>query len=413
MEPSAQGPSEGPPQGAHQGPSEDTPPSPPQGPPQAAPQGWPPPGQPYPQAPPPFGVPGPPPAANVNGLAIAALVTGIVCVLPPLGMVLGGLALGRIRKRGERGTGMAVTGIALSLVSTLLVVAGIATGTFRDVSDGMREAVDEVSRTRSTFDLRKGQCFDSPGGIAEAGSADVTIVDCAGPHDGEISGSFTITGFGAWPGDEAVEPLAERRCEALNTAYAVDGWAVPDNASTYYYQPSKESWAIGDRSVTCAFAAEEGKLTGSVRNDGTSLDRHQIAFLEPVNRIDAVLWEEPEADVEDDRKANVAWAGKVSATLSTTAARLRAHPWPSAARKPVADLAAELEAARKHWAAMAAATDPDTFWEHYEPAYEALPPDLGARARGALGLDVTPPPGFADDSGGSDEAAGSDGTDST
>ncbi|MFF8288048.1 DUF4190 domain-containing protein [Streptomyces sp. NPDC016309] len=376
MEPSSQGP-QGPPQGSPQGP----------------PQGWPPPQALYPQAPAPFyGVPGAqPPRASVNGLAIASLVTGIVCLVPPLGMVLGGFALGRIRGRGERGTGLAVTGMALSLVSTLLVVVGLTTGAFRDVYDGVRDAADEVSRSRSAFDLHKGQCFDSPGGAVEAEAVDVTIVDCAEPHDGEITGGFKITEFRAWPGDKPIEPIAEKRCDRLNTAYALDTWAVPDHAWMYYYQPSKESWAIGDRTVTCAFAAEKGKLTGSVRGDEKTLDAHQLAYLKPVNRIDAALMEEPDADVEEDREANVAWARKVSSTLTATVAELRAHPWPAAARRPVADLAEELETVREHWTRMADAKDPDTFWEHYEPAYDGLPADLGATARGALKLDVTPP----------------------
>ncbi|WP_167536369.1 DUF4190 domain-containing protein [Streptomyces ficellus] len=362
-------------------------------------QGWPPP-QRHPQVPPPFyGTPGgPPPAPRVNGLAIASLVTGIVCLLPPLGLVLGGFALGQIKRRGERGVGLAVTGMALSLVSTLLVVAGMTTGAFRDVYDGMRDVTDEVSRTRSTFDLRKGQCFNSPGGGIEAVAEDVRIVDCAKPHDGEVTGSFTLTEFTKWPGDKPIEPIAEKRCEALGSAYALDGWAVPETAWVYYYQPSKQSWALGDREVTCVFAAEKGRLTGSARSDAETLDAHQLAFLLSVNRIDAALLEEPDADVEEDREGNAAWARKVSSTLGGTIAELRGHRWPAGARAPVAELAKELEAARKHWAKLAAAPDPDTFWTHYEPAYDALPPDLGAKARGALKLDVTPPSDATDSS---------------
>ncbi|MDN3297967.1 DUF4190 domain-containing protein [Streptomyces ficellus] len=365
----------------------------PQGSPQESPQGWPPPQQPHLPVPPaPYGMPGPPPpSANTNGLAIASLVTGIVCCVPPLGMVLGGIALGQIRKKGERGKGLAVTGMILSLVSTLLVVAGLATGAYREVYDGMRDAADEASRTRSTFDLRKGQCFNSPGGTIEAETPDVTIVDCATPHDGEITGSFALTQFDKWPGDKAIEPVAEKRCDVLNSAYAMDTWAIPDDAWIYYYQPSADSWRLGDRVVTCSFAAEKGKLTGSLRSDATTLDTHQVAFLKPVNLIDTVLLEEPEADAEDDLDANVRWAGKVSSTLSGTVAKLRAHPWPTAAERPLADLVEELEAAREHWAKAAAATDADVFWEHYDPAYDALPADMGAKARAALGLTRTPP----------------------
>lgn len=51
---------------------------------------------------------GPRPPAAVNGVAIAALVFGILCFLPAVGLVLGVVALLQIKRRGERGKGMAV-----------------------------------------------------------------------------------------------------------------------------------------------------------------------------------------------------------------------------------------------------------------------------------------------------------------
>ncbi|MEE1756350.1 DUF4190 domain-containing protein [Streptomyces sp. SP18CS02] len=328
----------------------------------------------------------PPPQANVNGLAITSLITGIVCCVPLLGLVLGGFALAQIKKKGERGKGLAVAGMTVSLVGALLMATGFATGVFRDAYDGFQEAADESARTRSTLDLRKGQCFDMPGGVAETETADVEIVKCSEPHDGEVSGSFKLTEFDKWPGDKPIEPIAEERCEAVNNQYALDTWAVPGDTWTYYYQPSKESWRLGDRVVTCSFAAEKGKMTGSVRADESTLDAHQLAFLKAVNPVDIILAEQPEPDADEDLDANVKWAGQVTSTIGETVRQLRAHQWPAASAKPVAGLVEELEAADEHWSKAAEASDPDVFWEHYDPGFDALPNDLGAKARGALGL---------------------------
>lgn len=75
------------------------------------------------------------PAGRINGISVASLVCGLAqfllwfFLLVPgfiaalLGLVLGVVALGQIRRRGETGRGMALTGI---LLGGLGVVAGVA-----------------------------------------------------------------------------------------------------------------------------------------------------------------------------------------------------------------------------------------------------------------------------------------------
>jgi hypothetical protein len=46
---------------------------------------------PYPQA---------PQQPPMSGLAIGSLITGILCCIPPLGLILGAVALGQIKKKG-------------------------------------------------------------------------------------------------------------------------------------------------------------------------------------------------------------------------------------------------------------------------------------------------------------------------
>ncbi|MEV6395219.1 DUF4190 domain-containing protein [Streptomyces sp. NPDC051907] len=229
--------------------------------------GW----QPYPQY-----APKPPP---VNGLSIASLVVGIVCCVPPLGLVFGLIALGQIKRKGQRGTGMAIAGSILSAISTVLVVTSIATGWAGDAWDGFRKGMDDASRSRSTLDLRTGDCFRVPGEELEADTERVTIVDCELRHDAEVTGGFSLgesesefdsgsgSGFQDWPGEAAVEPIAEERCQKINDRYTGSASDLPAGAQLYYYMPSARSWRLGDETVTCAIADPDGRLKGSVRAD--------------------------------------------------------------------------------------------------------------------------------------------------
>ncbi|MFI1098961.1 DUF4190 domain-containing protein [Streptomyces melanogenes] len=372
--------------------------------------GWPPPPPgpqqpwyPYPQ---PYAQPYPQPfqePARTSGLAIASLVTGIVCCVPPLGLVLGAVALRRIRKHGQRGKGMAITGVVLSAISTVLAVVLVVSGAASAFWDGFRDGLDEVKSTRSTMDLRKGDCFDVPGGELEREVENVTIVPCGKPHDGEVSGSFKLDGS-SFPGDKAITALADRKCWAVEQEYAMDSWALPVEAESYYYTPSSRSWRLGDHSVTCSFATTSGKLTGSVRNDARRLDADQVTYLRSSNAYDRVLATGPDRDrVEDDLPAFKKWAGQVSQVLGQESARLRQRSWPASAQAQVSARAQEAELAGKEWAKAAGAADAEAFYLHSGAADRAMRQATEVAARGALHLATTPP---ATDSGGSSGGSG-------
>ncbi|MFJ2056509.1 DUF4190 domain-containing protein [Streptomyces sp. NPDC087908] len=387
---------------------EPTPPTPPPPPPHGGPQqgSWPAPG-PYTSPGMPYaagphtgtpGVPGPPgtvpygmpPRRTTNGLAVASLVSGVVCCLPPLGLVLGLVALPRIRKRDQAGKGLAVAGIVLSALSSLLLVVGIATGGLSTFWGGFKEGVEEASRSKSAFSLRTGQCF-TPDGRLDEYATDVTVVDCARPHIGEVTGGFKVTGFRTWPGEDAIDAIAQKRCETVNGGYALDTWAVPKDVWLYYYLPSAQSWRLGDRTVTCVFAGEKKPFSGSVRSDASTLDDHQVAFLKAVNPIETVSYREPDEDADEDFAANKAWASELLATIETARAGLELRAWPAGAVPSVVALRKELGAASKEWLTLATAADAEAYWEAYDPAWESLPEDLGADARTALDLTGTPP----------------------
>ena len=67
-----------------------------------------------------------PAAGNTNTLAIIALIAGIV--VAPVGIVLGFIALGQIKKTGEAGKGFATWGIIIGFVLTILWILTIVLG---------------------------------------------------------------------------------------------------------------------------------------------------------------------------------------------------------------------------------------------------------------------------------------------
>lgn len=326
------------------------------------------------------------PPPTTNGLAIASLVSGVVCCIPPLGLVFGLIALPQIKKKNQTGKGLAIAGVVLSALSCVLMVLGLVTGGFGEAWKGFKEGMDEAASSKSAFSLRKGECFDVDGKL-ESYTTDVEIIDCAKPHDGEVVGGFEITGFDKWPGDEPLDELAEERCFEISSDYAMDGWAIPEDVWDYYYIPSRQSWRAGDRAVTCTLAVDGGDpLKGSLRADETTLDPDQLYYLQKLNPVEDAVFGEPDKDADEDLAANKAWAARVHTSIVEASKGLKSHRWSGTAVKPVADLGKELDAAAKQWDKLARSSDADAYWETYEVAFEALPEDVGADVREALKL---------------------------
>lgn len=69
---------------------------------------------------------GRPRSDRTNSLSIVALVLGLL--LPPLAIPIGHAARGQIRRTGERGEGMALAGLVLGYVASIVVVAYLVVG---------------------------------------------------------------------------------------------------------------------------------------------------------------------------------------------------------------------------------------------------------------------------------------------
>ncbi|MFC8872296.1 DUF4190 domain-containing protein [Streptomyces sp. NPDC057148] len=361
---------------------------PPPGPQQPFPQGQYP--QQYHQGPwgQPYGAyPGRPP---VNGFAIAAFVLGVLCCVPAVGLVLGLVALARIRKRGERGKGFAVAGSVLSSVGLVLWTVTLSTGAAADFWDGFRDA----ARGEGTaYALEKGECFTTPSGSLQGVTYDVDQVPCAREHDGEVFAAFDLPG-GAYPGEAEITRVADERCYALQDSYAMDRWALPADVDVYYLTPTARSWRGGDREVTCLFGNtdERGTLTGSLRNDGTTLDPHQHAYLTAEFQLNLAMDEMPVArTVEEDLAGYQHWAARMSAALDRETGMLRGHSWPAGAEQPVAGLVGDLETAREEFGLASGTTDADTYYLHLDKALSLVEGDSTVTARESLDLDTAPP----------------------
>lgn len=85
------------------------------------------PGYPVPGQAPAYGYP--PPPVQTNSLALVALILSVLgvstCITAPIGAILGHVARGQIRERGEDGDGMAKAAIIVGWVITGLVLMGI------------------------------------------------------------------------------------------------------------------------------------------------------------------------------------------------------------------------------------------------------------------------------------------------
>jgi hypothetical protein len=229
------------------------------GPPQ---QPWPaPPGQQPWQGPPQWGPPGPPPIdQGVDGFAIAALVLGILPACGGiLGIIFGILSLNRIAGTAKQGRKMAIAGIVCGSLWLVLIVVGViaslALGPDRDHT-GVVTSSGDVDAT----DLHIGDCArNAPAGETTT----VHVVPCSQPHGAEVYAEFTLEGDG-YPGSDQVDRFALGGCRSRVAAYV--GPEPAQDYDLYYLVPTTDTWAQGDRSVTCLLGGPNGaKLTGTVR----------------------------------------------------------------------------------------------------------------------------------------------------
>ncbi len=212
--------------------------------------------------PPPYGPPGPyipppqpysaqpypyaPPSPATNWWAIVSLVFGILGGVL-VSVICGIVALNKTKTGRYGGRGMAIAGLMLSALWVLFFVAGVAFY----FSMG-RDSVDAA-------DVKVGDCLaDIPDGSRVSF---IHVVPCEDPHKGEVFTVLTMPD-GDFPGQPEIEEY-QGRCEPELAAYS-SAAATDPAVGLFVLYPTEESWADGDRTVTC-IATSDTDRSGSLK----------------------------------------------------------------------------------------------------------------------------------------------------
>jgi len=145
----------------------------------------------------------------------------------------------------QSGRGMAIAGIALSVVWIigLLIFIVVAVGS------------DRVTAT----DVKVGDC------LAEIPDGErvltVKTISCEESHAGEVFAVLTMPD-GDFPGQAEVEAYHEK-CSPELASYSPQSM-LDESVQLYVLYPTAETWANGDRVVTC-IATLDPPRTGSIR----------------------------------------------------------------------------------------------------------------------------------------------------
>ncbi|MDG9720790.1 septum formation family protein [Streptomyces sp. DH24] len=274
----------------------------------------------------------------------------------------------------------------MSAVAALLALGAAGCSDVSDAVDSAKDGAKKVARQRSVFSLDVGDCYN-PHGKAEGTAYAVEIVPCDEAHEGQVVGEFAIDKGKAYPGDDEVSAIADTRCPVEAQTYSPDTWALPKGVALFYYTPTSESWATGDRAVSCTYTMEKGTFKGSL-DTAKSLKPEQATYLKGSNAVYEALWaNQPEKEnVEDDLAGYKAMAKAVAAALDTHVEGMKGIEGTE-----VGKLRATLTKAAGHWKKAADAADSDAFYTAYDPAFTGIDPNESVAAREELGLATTVP----------------------
>jgi hypothetical protein len=201
-------------------------------------------------APAPAPVSTPPPVEQrTNGFAIASLITGLFGAAP-VGITFGVVALVKIRKRPQRGRGLAIGGLVASGV-WLVLYAVVAVLVLLAVRDGRTPLVP--AGHVSIEDLALGDCVD---GLTGEAVDTLPLAICEMPHEGEAYVVFDLPD-GPWPGEAAVDAQIEKRC--------TEGLAelTQPGLSYQWFAPTEDEWP-GFRRAVCIAYDKDYLITGQV-----------------------------------------------------------------------------------------------------------------------------------------------------
>jgi Domain of unknown function (DUF4190)/Septum formation len=218
-------------------------------------------GGPYPGADP-YNQGMPPGSGKMSGWAIAGFVTGLIGAFL-LGVIFGFIALGRIKRLGQRGRGLAIAGIVLSAVWLIGFIAIGVVGAHGQPSQSANPGQITHSRKLSVFSLAVGDCFNNPAGASSVTT--VTAIPCNKPHNAQIYAKFNLTGSDlSYPGTSKVTKLAAAGCNARTST--INKSAAPSTTTIRLLFPEQDAWVNGRRTVACMIVNPSADITSSLVN---------------------------------------------------------------------------------------------------------------------------------------------------
>lgn len=194
----------------------------------------------------------PAPRRRTDGVAVAALVSGLVPAIP-VTLILGPTALIRISRSGARGRALAITGLVLAGLWTVIaaiVAAAIIT----------RPPPPKPVTLPRVFSLQAGQCLNS----GRNGISGLQVLSCSQAHDAEVFATFRVAGP-RYPGATTLQQQARQGCTSRLSGYLNPQLSAASLAQSFVY-PGAGAWSAGERTVVCTVHGTSGPLVGSVRS---------------------------------------------------------------------------------------------------------------------------------------------------
>ena len=153
-------------------------------------------------------------------------------------------------------------------------------------------SVDDADRAESgdivsaddlnAFPMREGDCFDDSSDMSQAQSVgiigggfteEIAAISCSEPHDNELFAVFDLSdrlpylALERFPGEEGIVSFSRDGCFERFENFIGISYEESTLLVRMLY-PTAESWAQGDREVSCMVYHSEEKLAGSMRGSG-------------------------------------------------------------------------------------------------------------------------------------------------
>jgi Pyruvate/2-oxoacid:ferredoxin oxidoreductase gamma subunit len=152
--------------------------------------------------------------------------------------------------------------IATAVSAAAIVVGGLSgclgqLPAAKDTSSTATAPSQEEGRPVASY-FQAGDCIEDVSPAAKS----VTLVECMKPHAAEVYAVFLLPN-GTFPGDARIQEYNDK-CSNQALAQYSPTVASDPSVSTVRRSPDRNSWDIGDRSVTCIVTFDPPR-TGSVR----------------------------------------------------------------------------------------------------------------------------------------------------